>query len=543
MRTPLRVHGCPLNPNRLRPIGFEAESGPPEAVIIGMTATVDESTNDVGPPANAPIELELPDGVVLHPHADVFAGERRNAALLNPRKTALFLGDLIAVGLGLLLSVLIHAALNPTDPVSGSTYFLLLYLSLPIWPILFTNQSLYKARFISRGVDEGWRIIKAIAAALVAIAVLSIMTKAELARTWFVIAFPAVVLLVGIERIFARVMFARSRQRGRMLRRVVVVGRNDEGLLVRDMLDSDPSHGYKVAGFVEDYLDPSSGRSQTELLGDPERTMEVVRNTDSVGVIIAATAIDVGTSNRLIRTLTENGIHVELSSTLCDIAADRLTIRPLGRFPMVYIEPIRRHGWRAVAKRLFDMSTAATMLLLTLPIQALAMLAIRLTSPGPVFFKQQRVGRDGRMFWVYKLRTMVVGAEELLENVRHLNEASGPMFKIKDDPRITSAGRFLRKTSIDELPQLINVLRGEMSLVGPRPALPEEAAEWEPSLFNRLRVQPGITGMWQVNGRSEAEEDDFGQLDLYYVDNWTLYTDISILVRTVPAVLLQRGAH
>ncbi|MDH3706623.1 MAG: sugar transferase, partial [Acidimicrobiia bacterium] len=494
-------------------------------------------------PAAPSQQLELPDGVVLHPHADVFDGERRSAALLNPRKTALFLGDLIAVGVGLLVSVGLHSRLNPTDPVSGATYFVLLYASLPLWPILFTNQSLYKARFITRGVDEGWRIIKAVAAALVLIAVLSIMTKTELARTWFVIAFPTVVFLVGVERIFARVMFARSRQKGRMLRKVVIVGRNDEGMLVRDMLDSDPSHGYKVAGFVEDYLDQGNGRSQIELLGDPEQTVEVVRNTDSVGVIIAATAIDVGTSNRLIRTLTENGIHVELSSTLCDIAAERLTIRPLGRFPMVYIEPIRRTGWRAVAKRLFDLTTATALLVVTMPIQAMAMLAIKLTSPGPVFFKQQRVGRDGQLFWVYKLRTMVVGAEELLENVRHLNEASGPLFKIKDDPRITSAGRILRKTSIDELPQLINVMKGEMSLVGPRPALPEEVAAWEPSLFNRLRVQPGITGMWQVNGRSDADESDYGQLDLYYVDNWTLYTDISILVRTVPAVLLQKGAH
>ncbi|MDH5238266.1 MAG: sugar transferase, partial [Acidimicrobiia bacterium] len=514
-----------------------------KAVTPEMTATADESAADIAAAPPHPIEFPLPDGVSLYPRADVFAGERRSAALLNPRKTALFLGDLLAVSLGLLASIALHSAINPTDPVSGVRYFLLLYVSLPIWPVLFTNQSLYKARFISRGVDEGWRIIKAVAAALVGIAVLSIMTKSELARTWYIIAFPSVIFLVGVERIFARVMFARSRQQGRMLRRVVIVGRNDEGHLVREMLDSDLSHGYRVAGFVEDYLDPDSGHTEAELLGDPERTVEVVRDTDSVGVIIAATAIDVGTSNRLIRTLTENGIHVELSSTLCDIAADRLTIRPLGRFPMVYIEPIRRHGWRAVAKRVFDLSTAALLLLVTLPIQALAMLAIKLNSPGPVFFKQQRVGRDGDLFWVYKLRTMVVGAEDLLENVRHLNEANGPLFKIKDDPRITSVGHLLRKTSVDELPQLINVIKGEMSLVGPRPALPEEVAEWEPTLFNRLRVQPGITGMWQVNGRSESDEGDYGQLDLYYVDNWTLYTDVSILVRTVPAVLLQRGAH
>ncbi len=481
--------------------------------------------------------------VVLYPNAEAYKGQQRRVALFNPRKTALFLGDLIAVSVALLLSVLIHSAINPTDPVSGTTYFVLLYASLIIWPVLFTHQSLYKARFITRGVDEGWRCIKAITSAMVGIGVLSIMTKAELARTWFVIAYITLIAIVGIVRIVARVMFTRSRRDGRLLRRVVIVGRNAEGHLVREMLDADPIHGYEVVGFVEDLIDGGRGDGESEAITDVQRTLDAVRVTDAVGVIIAATAMDVGTSNRLIRMLTENGIHVELSSTLCDIAAERLTIRPLGRFPMVYIEPIRRNGWRMVAKRLFDVAAASLVFFVTLPILAAAMLFIKLDSPGPVFFKQQRVGRDGKLFWVYKLRTMVVDAEALLENVRHLNEAEGPLFKIKDDPRITGIGRFLRKTSIDELPQLINVLKGEMSLVGPRPALPSEAEQWQPSLFNRLRVQPGITGMWQVNGRSDSDEGDYGQLDLYYVDNWTLYTDLSILVRTIPAVLLQKGAH
>ena len=173
------------------------------------------------------------------------------------------------------------------------------------------------------------------------------------------------------------------------------------------------------------------------------------------------------------------------------------------------------------------------------------MLGIKATSPGPVFFKQVRVGRDGEEFEVYKLRTMVIDAEAQLENVRHLNEAKGPIFKIKDDPRITKIGRVLRKTSIDELPQFINVLRGEMSIVGPRPALPSEVEQWQPVLRNRLRVQPGITGMWQVGGRldGDGDGDDYGQLDLYYVDNWTLVTDLTNILRTIPAVLLQKGSY
>ena len=173
------------------------------------------------------------------------------------------------------------------------------------------------------------------------------------------------------------------------------------------------------------------------------------------------------------------------------------------------------------------------------------MVAIKVTSPGPVFFKQTRVGRNGEEFEVYKLRTMIVDAETQLENVRHLNEANGPIFKIKDDPRITRVGRSLRKSSIDELPQFINVLRGEMSIVGPRPALPSEVEQWKPELRHRLRVQPGITGMWQVGGRldGQSESDDYGQLDLYYVDNWTLVTDLVIILRTIPAVLLQKGSY
>jgi lipopolysaccharide/colanic/teichoic acid biosynthesis glycosyltransferase len=160
-----------------------------------------------------------------------------------------------------------------------------------------------------------------------------------------------------------------------------------------------------------------------------------------------------------------------------------------------------------------------------------------------VIFKQERVGRNGRRFKVLKLRTMVVDAEAKLESIAHLNEADGPLFKVKNDPRITRAGRFLRKTSLDELPQLWNVMRNEMSMVGPRPALPREVLEWDEELRNRLRVRPGITGMWQVNGRSDTTFEDYQRLDLYYVDNWSLVTDLLIVLKTVPAVLFSRGAH
>jgi exopolysaccharide biosynthesis polyprenyl glycosylphosphotransferase len=260
-------------------------------------------------------------------------------------------------------------------------------------------------------------------------------------------------------------------------------------------------------------------------------------------VVVATTAVSSETSNRLARQLTDAGIHVELSSSLRDIAAERLTVSPLGRCPMIYVEPIRRNGWRAAAKRAFDIVVAAAALVLATPVLLVVALAIKVDTRGPVLFRQQRLGRGGQPFNLFKFRTMVTVAEELIVHLRVLNQADGPLFKIRDDPRVTRIGRLLRKYSIDELPQLWNVLRGEMSLVGPRPALPAEMAAWAPELHNRLRVKPGVTGMWQVSGRSDCSFAEYMRLDLYYVDNWSFWSDLAIVAKTVPTVLLRRGAY
>ena len=486
-------------------------------------------------------KLTAPEGrVVLNPSSTVFGNDGDRPSRFNARKAALFVADLNAVALSLLLANLIHAATNPTDPVSSSTYFWFFFLTFPVWPLSFSRNYLYRSRHVARSADEASRVVKAIFYGFMAVFAISVFAQLVLSRGLILISFAALIIIVGTVRGIARYLFKRSRAQGENLRNVLVVGKNREGAFLREMLDNDPSLGYKVLGYLEDQLPDG-----LEDVSDPVKALEAIKSANAGGVIIAATGIEVGTSNQLIRTLTENDVHVELSSTLCDIASDRLTIRPLGRFPMVYIEPVERSGWRNSAKQAFDYVLGAGLFLATLPILVGAMIGIKATSPGPVFFKQVRVGRDGEEFEVYKLRTMVVDAEAQLDNVRHLNEAKGPIFKIKDDPRITKIGRILRKTSIDELPQFINVLRGEMSIVGPRPALPTEVEQWQPVLRNRLRVQPGITGMWQVGGRLDGDGDgeDYGQLDLYYVDNWTLVTDLTIILRTVPAVLLQKGSY
>lgn len=198
-------------------------------------------------------------------------------------------------------------------------------------------------------------------------------------------------------------------------------------------------------------------------------------------------------------------------------------------------------GW-ATAKRLIDVIGAVVGLTLLAPLALLLAVLIMLDSPGPALFGQERIGKDGRTFRMLKFRTMVRDAPRLLVDLRAQNEADGPLFKISRDPRVTRVGRALRRASLDELPQLWNVLRGEMSLVGPRPALPDEVAGWTPELHLRLRVKPGLTGMWQVNGRSSVSFDEYARLDLHYVNNWSMGTDLAILAKTLPAVLSGRGA-
>jgi exopolysaccharide biosynthesis polyprenyl glycosylphosphotransferase len=207
-----------------------------------------------------------------------------------------------------------------------------------------------------------------------------------------------------------------------------------------------------------------------------------------------------------------------------------------------WIAPRPRTGWRAGAKRLFDVVVTGSALLVLSPIMIAVALAVKLSSPGPVLFRQERVGRSDKPFHMLKFRSMVVDAEKRLAELSEANEGAGPLFKMKDDPRVTRVGRFIRKTSLDELPQLFNVLRNEMSLVGPRPALRSEMAQWSPDLYARLEVKPGITGMWQVSGRSGTSFDEYTRLDLYYVHNWSLLVDVSILVRTLPAVVKSDGA-
>ncbi len=414
-------------------------------------------------------------------------------------------------------------------------------LSLPIWPILFAGQQMYAARFLTRLMDELRRVVHVVFVGTVALVVLGWLVGVDLAQAWVGVFLAVALVCVTVERFVVRRWFVHRRRTGRSLRDVVIVGTNSEALDLATALE-DAALGYRLVGYVS--TDPGTGRM---LRGLPVHagtadTVPFAHSLGAQGVILATTSLQVGLSNRLLRELLDGGLHVEMTSGLRDVTPERMTVRPLGRHPIVYLEPARRYGWRAVAKRIFDVVLSTIALLVAAPILLASAIAIKATSRGPVLFRQVRVGRDGEPFFVLKLRTMVPDAEDRLAELIEHNESDGPLFKMRDDPRITSAGRILRKLSIDELPQLWNVVRGDMSLIGPRPALPREVADWNDELHERLRVRPGITGMWQVSGRSDSGFEEYQRLDLFYVDNWSILIDMGILLRTVPAVITGRGA-
>ncbi|WCO68552.1 sugar transferase [Iamia majanohamensis] len=459
-------------------------------------------------------------------------------------KTALGAIDLVTVVVAAVISVLVVDPLGNGARVgtSDAEFVLLVMSTLPVWLAIFAGQRLYNIRFIGRRIDEVRRIVNATFLGSMGVALAAFFVDLELPRSRIIVLFVATTLLVTAEREVARRTFAAMRARGRMVRNVVIAGANPEGRELAAMLRTDAWLGYHVLGFVDDTVTDPEPVPGVPLLGTVADAGEILQARRGASVIVAASAIESATTNRLARDLLDRGVHVELSSTLRDIASQRLVVRPLGRFPVVYVEPVQRDGWRRTAKRVFDVALASLTLLAASPVLLAAMVAIRLDSRGPVLFRQVRVGRNGRPFQVIKLRTMVVDAEERRAELLEANEADGPLFKMTDDPRVTRVGKVLRTTSIDELPQLWNVIRGEMSLVGPRPALPHETEAWDPLLTQRLRVTPGITGMWQVNGRSESSFEDYTRLDLYYVDNWSLLIDLAILAKTVPVVLLRQGA-
>ena len=421
--------------------------------------------------------------------------------------------------------------------------YLVLSALLPLGFVLALALSrAYERRFLFVGTDEYQRILRAGMSLTAGVAIVSYAFEIRLARGYVVVALP-LATLTGIALRFAlRKRLHRARRNGACLRRVVVVGHELAVVAVTRQLRRERYHGLDVVGCC---LPPRhDGRVGLPVYGTFEEVGHAVRaaRADTV-IVLSCPELDGPTLRRLAWRLERDDVDLIVASSLVDVAGGRTTIRPVDGLPMLHVEHPNLSGPGRLLKALIDRLAAVVLLAALAPALAVLALAVALGSPGPVLFRQVRVGKDGREFVMHKFRTMYRDAPARLAGLRHLNDYDDVLFKMRDDPRVTRVGRLLRRFSLDELPQLMNVLLGQMSLVGPRPPLPEEVAVYPDDVRRRLAVRPGLTGLWQVSGRSDLPFDEAVKLDLRYVENWSFSLDLVILLRTLSAVCRASGAY
>ncbi len=406
------------------------------------------------------------------------------------------------------------------SPVVGAT--VVTGITLATLGLLYLNQ-LYLARICRVRVIEVSRLARV--AALLATATYLVAGRVPIGVTGESAVKGAVVsfLVLAATRSAYTSWLKRLRFHGNASRPVIIVGANEEGTDLRRLLDDHPELGLVVAAMVS-----RASEAPAALLK---------HQVDSV--VIAVSALEKTELNRLTRRLLESGVHVHLSCGLTGIDHRRLRPAPMAHEPLFYLERVEISKMQLVLSRALDIVGSVVGLVLTFPVLMVAAIAIKVHDGGPALFKHERIGRNGRPFTLFKLRTMVPDAESRLASVETANHRDGPLFKSVNDSRVTRVGRILRATSVDELPQLLNVLLGTMSLVGPRPALAREVAQFDDELLTRLRVKPGITGLWQVEARHDPSFDSYRRLDLFYLENWSLDLDLVILLSTAKGLLGQ----
>jgi exopolysaccharide biosynthesis polyprenyl glycosylphosphotransferase len=400
----------------------------------------------------------------------------------------------------------------------------------------------YERRFLFVGTDEYQRVIRAGVGLIAGAAVVSYALELDLARSYVLAALPTAIGTALVLRFALRKRLHLSRKRGENMRRVIVVGHELAVVGITRQLNRERYHGLEVVGAcLPPHHDGDVGLPVYGTFDDVGDAVEAA-TADTV-LVLSCPELDGVVLRRLAWRLERDEVDLIVASALIDVAGARTTIRPVDGLPMLHVEHPRLHGGARLVKDTIDRVGALVLTLVLAPVLLGVALSVRLTSRGPVLFRQVRVGRDGTEFRIFKFRSMYVDAEARLAELRHLNEHDGVLFKIRDDPRVTPVGRWLRRLSLDELPQLLNVLTGQMSLVGPRPPLPVEVAAYADDVRRRLAVKPGMTGLWQVSGRSDLSWEEAVRLDLRYVENWSLSLDLVILLRTMTAVVRSSGAY
>ena len=360
-------------------------------------------------------------------------------------------------------------------------------------------------------------------------------------RLVFVYAALAIVVLLSGARAVDRLRVSYLRRKGFGLRRVLVVGEGPLGRMIMQNVVAQPELGYQIVGFVDDEVRPSLGR--LHYLGTCADTSNLVATNDIDELFIALPSASHLKITEILLACAQQKVRFRIVPDFFELSLNQVDVTEINGIPLIGLRDISLRGGGQIFKRALDVFVSGVGLVVLSPILAAVAFAIKLESTGPILHCQERIGRSGRAFKFYKFRSMRDGADRELAALLAQNEAEGPIFKMRNDPRRTRVGRWIRRFSIDELPQLLNVLRGDMSLVGPRPGFPHEVDQYLDWHRRRLDVSPGITGLWQVSGRSDLPFDEMALLDIWYIENWSLSLDFKILVRTIPTVVFGYGAY
>jgi exopolysaccharide biosynthesis polyprenyl glycosylphosphotransferase len=461
----------------------------------------------------------------------------------------LLLTDTVAVAVAVLVAYFMRWEQFLSDPVRSNVHVPYVVLSVLIgvaWSVSLVATRTRDPRVLGSGATEYHRVFDASWRLFAVLAVLAFLLRFQEARGYLAFAFPIGLGGVLLGRYAWRQWLHRQRAHGLARSAVLAIGHREQAQrLIRD-LNGRSESGYRVVGVCvpSGRIEEGETVSGIPVLGSLRDAGEVAARVDADIVAVSGSdAITADVVRRLGWELEPYGVDLMLTAELADVAGPRITITPAESVALLHVDAPRFTGPRFVVKTATDWFGAALITLVLLPVLVVVALAVRLTSRGPVFYRQERVGRNGRVFPMFKFRSMRTGADREIAALVQQNDGAGPLFKMRDDPRVTRVGKVLRRYSLDELPQLLNVLRGDMSLVGPRPPLQSEVQKYEMKVRRRLLVKPGLTGLWQVGGRSDLSWEESVRLDVYYVENWTLFGDFLILARTARAVFGGHGAY
>ncbi|MEZ4861354.1 MAG: sugar transferase [Caldilineaceae bacterium] len=434
---------------------------------------------------------------------------------------------------------------DPANQVGIQAYFPFAVLLVVVALLTFRFSSVYPYLPGRNLVEESYTIGTATTLAVVILSGINLIYEPlAYSRLLFLYTAILITLFLAISRFVISQLRSHLRHYGIGVKRVLLVGVGDVGRMVMRTVMARPELGYRVVGFLDDH--PTKGQTDIgpfKALGPIENLHQVVTQQAIDNVIICLPWQSHRMIQRLLRTCEQHQIRAQVVPDFFQLTKAQLQVEELNGIPLLSTRELSIQGWNLVVKRATDLVFTLALGVVALPVIALIALAIRLDSAGPIIYTQVRVGKNGKPFTCYKFRSMVTDADNLRKEIDNLNEATGPLFKMRNDPRQTRVGRFLRRFSLDELPQLYNILRGDMSLIGPRPNLPHEVEQYQEWHRKRLAASPGLTGLWQVSGRSDLTFDEMVLLDVYYVENWSWALDFHLFLRSIPAVLRGRGAY